>query len=49
MYDIINIDNMVKMQFDIDDESYYRLSALKGTKRSWAKFLKEELLNEKNL
>jgi len=35
---------MVKLQIEIEEESYYKLLKLKGTKRTWAKFLEEELL-----
>jgi len=35
---------MVKLQIEMDEDSYYKLLKLKGTKRTWAKFLKEELL-----
>lgn len=35
---------MVKMQFDVDEELYFKLSAIKGTRRTWAEFLREELI-----
>ena len=34
---------MVKLQIDVDEDLYYKLLRLKGTKRSWVDFLREEL------
>lgn len=38
--------NMVMLQIKIEEENYYALLKIKGTKRSWAKFLKEEILGK---
>lgn len=37
---------MVKLQIDVEEDEYYKLLKLKGTKRSWAIFLKEEILDK---
>lgn len=37
---------MITLQIPVDEETYLKLLKLKGTKRSWAQFLKEELLDE---
>lgn len=34
---------MVTLQIVVDDETYFALLKKKGTKRSWAEFLKEEI------
>ena len=46
MNDIYYIDNMVKLQIEIGEESYYKLLKMKGTKRTWTKFLEDEVINE---
>ena len=40
-YHIIYIPYMVKLQIDVDEDLYYKLLRLKGTKRSWVDFLRE--------
>jgi hypothetical protein len=38
---------MVTLQIVVDDELYFMLLKKKGTKRTWAIFLKEEIMDKK--
>ncbi len=37
-------DRTVKLQADLTPETHAKLSAMKGTKRNWEKFFKDEVI-----